>query len=64
MTREQFRNGAILVYLVGNAMTYNHIIKANRELIHQTGELAPIMLKTLAISCMWPIYWAYRLIVG
>ena len=48
----------IMTYLVGNALTYNHLIKANPSNAFD----AWTMLENLAIACVWPFYWLLRLI--
>ena len=47
------RNSLILVYLVGNALTYRHLVKADPSHALETG----VMLKNLGISFLWPLYW-------
>jgi len=47
------RNSLLLVYFIGNALTYRHLVKADPSHALETGT----MLKNLGISCVWPIYW-------
>jgi len=47
----------ILVYLVGDAITYRHFVKINPSSALETG----VMLKNLGISFLWPLYWLIRL---
>ena len=49
---------AIIVYLIGNALTYNHLVKVNPSVALETST----MLKNLAIACVWPIYWLAELV--
>ena len=49
---------AILAYLIGNALTYNHLVKANPSVALE----ASTMVKNLAIACVWPIYWLAELV--
>lgn len=49
---------AIMAYLLGNALTYNHLVKANPSVALETST----MLKNLAIACVWPIYWLAELV--
>ena len=48
----------IMTYLVGNALTFNHLVKANPSKAFDTWT----MLENLAIACVWPFYWLLRLI--
>jgi hypothetical protein len=43
----------ILGYLVGDALTYRHLVKFNPSHALETG----VMLKNLDISFLWPLYW-------
>jgi hypothetical protein len=47
------RNSLVLAYLVGNALTYRHLVKADPSHALETGT----MLKNLGISLVWPLYW-------
>lgn len=51
------KNIAIMVYLLGNALTYNHLVKTDTSVALETS----VMLKNLAIACVWPIYWLVEL---
>ena len=53
-----FSSVAIVLYLVGNALTYNHLVKVNPSVALETST----MLKNLAIACVWPIYWLAELV--
>ena len=64
MTKEQLRNAAILVYMVGNALTFNHLLGASRDVIQETGSMAYPLVKSLVLSTIWPLYWIYVAIVG
>jgi hypothetical protein len=48
------RNSLLLFYLLGNAMTYRHLVKTDPGHALESWS----MLKNLGISCVWPIYWA------
>ena len=47
------RNLLILVYLVGNALTYRNLVKADPSPALDTGT----MLRNLGVSFLWPLYW-------
>jgi hypothetical protein len=49
---------AIVAYLIGNALTYNHLVKTNPSVALETST----MLENLAIACVWPIYWLAELV--
>jgi hypothetical protein len=58
MNTSMTRNATILVYLLGNALTYRHLVKADPGYALESGT----MLWNLAISCIWPIYWVAQLL--
>jgi hypothetical protein len=45
------RNSLILVYLVGNGLTYRRLVNADSSHALETG----VMLKNLGISLLWPL---------
>jgi hypothetical protein len=47
------RNSLIMGYLLGNALTYRHLVKADPS---HALEIET-MLKNLGISFLWPLYW-------
>jgi hypothetical protein len=47
------RNSLIMVYLVGNALTYRQLVKIDPSHALETGT----MLKNLGLSFVWPLYW-------
>jgi hypothetical protein len=47
------RNSLIMVYLVGNALTYRQLVKIDPSRALETGA----MLKNLGLSFVWPLYW-------
>ena len=46
-------------YLVGNALTYNHLIKAGRLAIGDAGDAGFLIVKSLLIATVWPFYWLW-----
>jgi hypothetical protein len=48
-----FRNSLIFVYVVGNALTYRHLVKVDPSHAFVAATLA----KNLALSFVWPLYW-------
>jgi uncharacterized membrane protein len=55
---QRIEYAAIMIYLVGNALIYNHLVKADPSKALDTWT----MLENLASACVWPIYWLLRLI--
>ena len=49
----KFHELLILAYLVGDAITYRHLVKIDPGNALATGA----MLKNLGISFLWPLYW-------
>ena len=54
----------MLAYLLGNALTYNHLVKDGRSAIGTSEDAGFLMVKSLVISTSWPLYWLYFAIVG
>lgn len=54
----------MLAYLLGNALTYNHLIAAGRAALGSSGDIGLLMVKSLLISTAWPIYWLYYVVAG
>jgi len=47
------RNALILVYVIGNALTYRYLVKSDPSHAFEAVSL----LKNLALSFIWPLYW-------
>ena len=60
MKRETIRNAVILLYMVGNALTFNAILKAERAAMAADGSWTSSILKTIALSLVWPLYWLMK----
>ena len=54
----------MLAYVLGNALTYNHLVKAGRLAIGPSEEAGFLMVKNLVISTIWPLYWIFRAAAG
>ena len=61
MPRQKLRNGLILGYMVGNVLTFNSLLKAERAAMIADDAWLPIMVKLFGISIIWPLYWFVRL---
>lgn len=51
------REFLILAYLIGDALTYRHLVKIDPGNALEVGT----MLKNLCISFVWPLYWLISL---
>jgi hypothetical protein len=47
-----------MIYLLGNALTYRHLVKLDASHALGTGT----MLENLGISLVWPFYWLISVI--
>jgi hypothetical protein len=63
MSRENFRNVLILIYMVGNALTFNALLKAERLTMSADSSWTLPMLKALALATVWPLYWLAKLMM-
>lgn len=53
--KSNFAYALMLAYIVGNAMTYNHLTKIGSSTV--TDERTLFILKNLLIATVWPLYW-------
>jgi hypothetical protein len=61
MKRETLRNGLIIVYMVGNALTFNALLKLERATMAADQSWTTGILKILALAIVWPVYWLFKL---
>jgi hypothetical protein len=61
MSYDGLRNGIVLVYMVGNVLTFNSLLKAERAAMVAGDAWLPIIVKLLSCSLVWPIYWLTRI---
>ena len=54
---ERVRNAAILIYMVGNALTFTRLLATEVAGLQETGELGGKIMKSLLLSLVWPFYW-------
>ena len=45
----------MLAYILGNAMTYNHLVKVGSAAV--TGDRTMFFIKNLLVAAVWPFYW-------
>ena len=60
MKRETLRNGLIIVYMVGNALTFNALLKLERAAMASDQSWTTGILKILALALVWPVYWLFK----
>lgn len=58
------RNGAILVYMVGNALTFSKLLPVELAGLQETDGFGGAIVKALISSLVWPFYWISRVIFG
>jgi hypothetical protein len=54
---EKVRNAAILIYMVGNALTFTKLLATELAGLQETGEVGGKIVKALILSLVWPFYW-------
>jgi hypothetical protein len=54
----------MLTYIIGNALTYNHLFRAGRSAVGGSEDVGLLIVKSLVISTVWPVYWLYHVIAG
>ena len=61
---EKVRNASILVYMVGNALTFTKLLPAELAGVQGTSEFGAAVVKTLVLACVWPFYWLAAAFLG
>jgi hypothetical protein len=61
---EKIRNAAIMIYMVGNALTFTKLWSMELANLQETGQLGGKMIKALLLSFVWPFYWIGRILFG
>ena len=61
---EKIRNLAIMIYMVGNALTFTKLLSTAPAGLQGTGELGGKLVRALLLSLVWPIYWIGRALFG
>ena len=54
---ERVRNAAIMIYMVGNALTFTKLLSTELAGLQETGELGGKIVNALLLSLVWPFYW-------
>lgn len=52
---ERVRNAAIMIYMVGNALTFTKLLSMELASLQGTGELGGKIIKALLLSFGWPL---------
>ena len=58
------RNWAVLIYMVGNALTFTKLLQGDPTGLQSAGELGGRVVGALLLSFVWPFYWIGRLLFG
>ncbi len=61
---ERVRNAAIMIYMVGNALTFTKLLSTELAGLQETGEFGGKIVKALLFSFVWPFYWIGRALFG
>ena len=56
---ERIRDVAILIYMVGNALTFSALISGG---LAEAEGIGNRVIPALALSFIWPLYWAWRVL--
>ena len=59
---EPVRNVLIVIYMVGNALTFNIVFKMERAAMALHDSASPALLEALALALIWPVYWLWRIV--
>jgi hypothetical protein len=61
---ERVRNAAIMIYMVGNALTFTKLLFTELAGLQETGEIGSKIMRALLLSFFWPLYWIGRALFG
>lgn len=61
---ERVRNAAIMIYMIGNALTFTKLLSTELASLQETGEVGGKIMKALLLSFVWPFYWMGRALFG
>jgi hypothetical protein len=61
VNQEKLRNGVIMIYMVGNALTFTEVMSQEGN-GYGTAGFASQVMKALAVSLLWPVYWIWRIL--
>jgi hypothetical protein len=61
---EKVRNIVIIIYMVGNALTFTKLLSNEMAGLQGTGEVGVKVVRALLLSFVWPFYWIGRALFG
>ncbi len=61
---ERIRNAAIMIYMVGNALTFTKLLSTELAGLPRPDQIGGKILKPLLLSFVWPFYWIGRALFG
>ena len=61
---EKVRNAAIMIYMVGNALTFTKLLSTELTGLQETGEIGGKIINALLWSFVWPFYWIGQALFG
>jgi hypothetical protein len=61
---EKFRNVVIMIYMVGNTLTFTKLLSTEMAGPKGTGEVGIKVVRALLLSFIWPFYWIGRTVFG
>ena len=61
---EKIRNTAIIIYMIGNALTFTKVFNSEFAASQGAHELGSKMMNALLASFLWPFYWIGRALFG
>ena len=62
--KEKIRDAVIMIYMVGNALTFTKVLFIELAGLQQTDQLIGKVVAALLLSIIWPLYWIGRAFLG
>jgi hypothetical protein len=61
---ERVRNLVVMIYMVGNALTFTKLMSVELAGLQGAGQLGGKIVTALLLSFVWPLYWIGRTLFG
>ena len=61
---DRIRNLLIMIYMVGNALTFTKLMSVELAGLQGAGQLGGKIVTALLLSFVWPLYWIGRTFFG
>jgi hypothetical protein len=61
---ERVRNLLVMIYMVGNALTFTKLMSVELAGLQGAGQLGGKIVTALLLSFVWPLYWIGRTLFG